>query len=380
MNLSTQNLDRTFRVILKNQSPIVQNAQSFNGTLLQISQKLDNSFQNSIINVQRIKMHSLFMSSKVNESTGYLIKKFDNSSRMVGFLYLPLKNLKETTDQTFNLSSQIANDFGELVPLADDVIQSHNFSKSIITKEQQVRNTTTEIYSTNQEKKKMDTEIILIQKEIENLKQQKQLDEEEFYKAMDNLNDLQYRGFDEFQCHWAYNWKTAKYQWWNCPLYNPDPTEISRVNQTVQAAKIKLEKTIESLYSAEEEETAKKREVDNELEIRIERLNHELHQLNEDVQLLRNTSDLLSRLAKSQETVDKNWKKFVAICGNLQSGATKSFNIVEEANHTSANNRNNELSESILFNLRKTEENLSLIEIVTDIYLKKSKKNITEIV
>ena len=226
----------------------------------------------------------------------------------------------------------------------------------------------------------MDTEIILIQKEIENLKQQKQLDEEEFYKAMDNLNDLQYRGFDEFQCHWAYNWKTAKYQWWNCPLYNPDPTEISRVNQTVQAAKIKLEKTIESLYSAEEEETAKKREVDNELEIRIESLNHELHQLNEDVQLLRNTSDLLSRLAKSQETVDKNWKKFVILCGNLQSGATKSFNIVEEANHTSANNRNNELSESILFNLRKTEENLSLIEIVTDIYLKKSKKNITEIV
>jgi predicted RNase H-like nuclease (RuvC/YqgF family) len=282
--------------------------------------------------------------------------------------------LKETTDQTFNLSSQIANHFGELVQLVDEVIQSHNFSKS--TKEQQVRNTTTELNQEKQEKKRTETEILLKEKEIENLKRQKKLDEEEFNKAMDNLNYLQNRESDESQCYWAYNWKTIKHDWWYCPPYKPDPYQIRQVNQTAQAAKIKLEKTIESLYSAEEEETAKKREVDNELKIRIERLNRELHQLNEDVQLLRNTSDLLSRLAKSQETLDKNWKKFVAICGNLQSGATKSFNIVEEANHTSANNWNNELSKSILL----TEENLSLIEIVTDIYLKKSKKPITEIV
>ncbi len=257
-----QNLERTFRGTLTNESPIVQYGQSFHTTLLQISQKLSNTFQNSIINVQRIKMHSLILPSKVKEVTGYLGK----FNRMAELLYLPLKNLKETTDQTFNLSSQIANYFGELNQLVDEVIKSHNSSKS--NKEQQVRNTTSELHRENEEKKRTQTEILLKEKEIENLKRQKKLDEEEFNKAMDNLNYLQNRESDESQCYWAYNWKTIKHDWWYCPPYKPDPYQIRQVNQTAQAAKIKLEKTIKSL-SAKEEEAAKEREVDKELKIRI---------------------------------------------------------------------------------------------------------------
>ncbi len=317
-------------------------------------------------------MHSFIVPSKVKEVTGYLGK----FNRMTEFLYLPLKNLKETTDQTFNLSSQIANYFGELNQLVDEVIKSHNSSKS--NKEQQVRNTTTELNRENEEKKRTETEILFKEKEIENLKRQKQMDEEEFNKAMDNLNYLQNREYDESQCYWRYNWRTVKNDWF-CPPYKPDTYKIQQANQMAREAKKKLEITMKSL-SGEEEEAAKKREVDSELKIRIERLNHELHQLNEDGQVLWDTTIPLTWLRKSLQKLEKSWKKFVVICGNIQSGATKSLNIVKEANRTSANNLNNELSESILFNLRKTEEDLSLIEIVIDIYLEESIKHNTEIV
>ena len=367
MSLSIQNLDTAFRGSLRIQSPIVQYPHSFRTTLLQISQKLNNAFLVSSTNADKIKMHSLFVPSKVKEATGYL-EKSTNSSRMAEFLYLPLKNLKETTDQTFNLSSQTANHFGELVQLVDEVIQSHKFSMS--TKEQQVRNTTSELNRENEEKKRTQTEILLKEKEIENLKRQKQLDEEEFNKAMDNLNYLQNREYDESQCYWAYNWKTLRWNIWYCPPYKPDPYQIRQVDQRAQAAKRNLEKTMRSL-NAKEEEAAKEREVDKELKIRIERLNHEWHQLNEDVQLLSNTTTPLSLLRQNSSKLDKSWNKFVVICGKLQSSATKSLDVIKEANRTSTL-WNNQLSESILLNLNKTNEDLSLVKSVIDIYLEGS--------
>ena len=366
MSLSIQNLDTAFRGSLRIQSPIVQYPHSFRTTLLQISQKLNNAFLVSSTNADKIKMHSLFVPSKVKEATGYL-EKSTNSSRMAEFLYLPLKNLKETTDQTFNLSSQTANHFGELVQLVDEVIQSHKFSMS--TKEQQVRNTTSELNRENEEKKRTQTEILLKEKEIENLKRQEQFDKAEFDKAMDNLNYWQIRKSDESKCYWKYNWDLRATYTWVCPDH-PSPSQMRQVDQKAKTAQIKFEKTMK-LLSAKEEEAAKEREVDSELKIIIERLNHEKNQLNEDVQLLRNTSTPLSLLRQNSSKLDKSWNKFVVICGKLQSSATKSLDVIKEANRTSTL-WNNQLSESILLNLNKTNEDLSLVKSVIDIYLEGS--------
>jgi hypothetical protein len=366
MSLSIQNLDTAFRGSLRIQSPIVQYPHSFRTTLLQISQKLNNAFLVSSTNADKIKMHSLFVPSKVKEAKGYL-EKSTNSSRMAEFLHLPLKNLKETTDQTYNLSSQIANHFGELVQLVDEVIQSHNFSMS--TKERQVRNTSVELHRERQEKKRTEIEILSIEKEIENLKEQRQSDESAFHYALEDLKQLQSKETDESQCYWRYNWDWDRTYTRICP-HHPDPSQIRQLNQTAKTAQKKLEKTMRSLY-AKEEEAAKEREVDNELKIRIERLNHELHQLREDVQLLGNISDPLRLLRISFKKLDKSWKNFVVICENLQSGATKSLDVIQEANRTSTL-WNNQLSESILLNLNKTNEDLSLVKSVIDIYLEGS--------
>ncbi len=316
-------------------------------------------------------MRIVYGPSKVNETIKYL-KELENSNSTLwfGILYLSLMDLKEITDHTFNLSSQISNQFEELVQLVDEVIKSDNSSMS--NKEQQLRNTTAELglLRENQEKKRTETEIVLIEKEIENLKRKKQLDEAKFHDALENLKKLGKP--EKLNCAFIPSYHYAKM----CIDDLIIPYPFYQANQTAKTAQMKLEKTMKSL-SAKEQEAAKKREEDNELKIRIEILNEnaEIRQLNKDVQLLGNTSNPLSRLAKSQETLDKNWKKFVVICGNLQSGATKSFDVIKEA-HRSSTHWNSQLTESILLNLNKTNEDLSLIERIIDTYLERSNQEI----
>ncbi|XP_046633528.1 uncharacterized protein LOC124312960 isoform X3 [Daphnia pulicaria] len=198
MSMSMQNLDTAFGGTVRNLSPVVQYAHSFRTTLLQISQKLNNAFLVSLTNADQIKMHSLFVPSKVKEVAGYL-EKFENSSRIIEFLYLPLKNLKETSDLTLNLSSQIAKEFGELVYLVDELAKFLISSKS--DKEQQLKIASTEINSRNNEKNKIEQEILIIENEIEHLKGQTRLDEKSFYDTIDALKHLQE---DKSQCYWKH--------------------------------------------------------------------------------------------------------------------------------------------------------------------------------
>ncbi|XP_046633527.1 uncharacterized protein LOC124312960 isoform X2 [Daphnia pulicaria] len=358
MSMSMQNLDTAFGGTVRNLSPVVQYAHSFRTTLLQISQKLNNAFLVSLTNADQIKMHSLFVPSKVKEVAGYL-EKFENSSRIIEFLYLPLKNLKETSDLTLNLSSQIAKEFGELVYLVDELAKFLISSKS--DKEQQLKIASTEINSRNNEKNKIEQEILIIENEIEHLKGQTRLDEKSFYDTIDALKHLQE---DKSQCYWY--WLTRSTY---CPP--PDPKQIQKINQSQRIAKGKLENTMKSLH-AKEVEAQIKREEENQLLITTESLKHEMHQLNEDMQLLGNTSDPLNRLKKNNlKKLDVSWNKFLAICRNIQFGAKKNLEIIEEANRTSTH-WSHQHSEKISFNLNKTKEDLLLVKTVIDIYLNNS--------
>ncbi|XP_046461571.1 uncharacterized protein LOC124207962 isoform X2 [Daphnia pulex] len=370
MSMSMQNLDSAFRGTVRNPSPVVQYTHSFRTTLLQISQKLNNAFLVSLTNADQIKMHSLFVPSKVKEVAGYL-EKFKNSSRIIEFIYLPLKNLKETSDQTLNLSSQIASEFGELVYLVDELTKFHTSSKS--DKEQQLKTTSAEIQSRYVRKKKIEEEIVFIRHEIENWRRKKQRDEAEFNNTMDALKDLH---SEKTNCDWAYNWRTVRWDIWYCS--EPDPYRIQQANQSTGIAKSKLENTMKFLH-AKEEEARKKREEENQLLITAESLRHEMHQLNEDLQLLGNTSDPLNRLRKNNlKKLDVSWNKFVAIFRDIQSGAKKNLEIVEEANRTSTH-WSHQHSEKISLNLNKTKEDLLLVKTVIEIYLEGSRENIGEL-
>jgi ElaB/YqjD/DUF883 family membrane-anchored ribosome-binding protein len=123
---------------------------------------------------------------------------------------------------------------------------------------------------------------------------------------------------------------------------------------------------------AKEVEAQIKREEENQLLITTESLKHEMHQLNEDMQLLGNTSDPLNRLKKNNlKKLDVSWNKFLAICRDIQFGAKKNLEIIEEANRTSTH-WSHQLSEKISFNLNKTKEDLLLVKTVIDIYLNNS--------
>ncbi|EFX85172.1 hypothetical protein DAPPUDRAFT_300342 [Daphnia pulex] len=368
MSMSMQNLDTAFRGTVRNLSPVVQYTHSFRTTLLQISQKLNNFFLVSLTNADQIKMHSLFVPSKVKEVAGYL-EKFENSSRIIEFIYLPLKNLKETSDQTLNLSSQIASEFGELVYLVNELTKFHTSSKS--DKEQQLKITSADIQSRYVKKKEIEEEIVLIEHEIENWRKQKQRDEAEFNNTMDALKDLQDRQADKSGCYWTLSW--ARWIWY-CPN-QPDPSKFRQVNQSTGIAKSKLENTMNFLH-AKEEVFRKKREEENQLLITAESLRHEMRQLNEDLQLLGNTSDPLNRLRKNNLKLDASWNKFVAICRDIQSGAKKNLEIIEEANRTSTHWSH---SEKISLNLNKTKEDLLLVKTVIEIYLEESRENIVEL-
>ena len=365
-----QNLDTAFRGTLENRSAVTQYSHSLRTTLLQISQKLNNAFLVSRTNADQIKMHSLFVPSKVKEVAGYL-QKFENSSRMMEFLYLPLKNLKETCDQTFNLSSQISNEFGELVQLVDELTRSHNSSKS--DKEQQLKITSAEMQSRLIEIRKIEGDIYFIENEIENWKRQKQSDEAAFNYAWDELKHLQ---TDQSNCYWTYNWRTVKRDIWFCP--EPSPSQIRQANNSARIAQAKLERSMK-LLDAKEKEAHKKREEENQLLMRMESLRNDMNRLHEDMQLLGNTSDPLNRLRKNNlKKLDVSWNKFVAICRDIQSDAKKNLEIIEEANITSTY-WSNQHSEKISLNLNKTKEDLSRVKTIIDIYLEGSSEHIVEI-
>lgn len=332
-----RNFDTTLQGTARNQSSILQYAHSFHTPLLQLSLKLNNAFLVSNIYGYKIQLHGAIVSSKVKVVAEYL-EKFRNSDRMIEFMDLPLKDLKETSDQTLNLFSQIASQFGELVQLVDELI-----SKSLTLKIEQARNATADV-----------------ENEIRDLKRQQLLDEAAFYKELDNLKDLQAREADESQCYWKYNWITQRMDIRYCPP--PDSSRIRQANRSIKIAKAKLENTIK-LLTEKEVEAAKKKEDNNELLMRR----------------LENTGSPLSRLKNNLTELGKNWNKLVSICGNIQSGAGKSLNIIKGANRTSTL-WSNHLYENISFNLNKTKEDMSLIETVMNIYLEGSDKHIMKTV
>jgi hypothetical protein len=373
MKISIQSLDTAFRGTVRNQLPILRYGHSFRTTMLKISQKLSNAFSVSSTNADKIKMLCLFVPRRVKDAKKFL-GKMGNFSEMVDYLYLPLRNLKETTDQTFNLSSQIDSQFGELVQLVDEVSMVQISSK--LNNEQRIKNVSTELNLEKPKKKAMELEIIAIEKDIKDLKGQQLLDEAAFNRALNSLKLLQTREADESTCYWKYNWRTVRKDWY-CPD-KPDPFQIQKVDETAKREQQNFEKTLKLLHE-KELEAAKKREVDNELLIRIERLSYEMRQLSEDMQLLNKTTAPLSRLKKNVTEVAEKWNNFATICGSIQSGAAESLEIVEEANRTSTV-WSNQLSEKISFNLNKTKEDMFLVETVVDIYLKGSSGHIKEIV
>jgi hypothetical protein len=359
MKISIQSLDTAFRGTVRNQLPILRYGHSFRTTMLKISQKLSNAFSVSSTNADKIKMLCLFVPRRVKDAKKFL-GKMGNFSEMVDYLYLPLRNLKETTDQTFNLSSQIDSQFGELVQLVDEVSIVQISSK--LNNEQRKKNVSIELNLEKPKKKAMELEIIAIEKDIKDLKGQQLLDEAAFNRALNSLKLLQTREADEST---------------SCLKYKP----LSKIHQVCETAKREqqnFEKTLKLLHE-KELEAAKKREDDNELLIRIERLSYEMRQLSEDMQLLNKTTAPLSRLKKNVTEVAEKWNNFATICGSIQSGAAESLEIVEEANRTSTV-WSNQLSEKISFNLNKTKEDMFLVETVVDIYLKGSSGHIKEIV
>lgn len=211
MALSTKNIDTAFRGSSSSkrnqQSTSIQYTQSFRTTLVQISHKLSNAFFLASKNSEMIELSLLTAPGKAREAFSYL-KRFKNSTRFAKYLVLPLKSLKDTTDKTYDLSSQTVKQFLELVQLVREVNEIVDFSKT--EKEQQKGAVLIELQSTQNEKNETESELLIIRKDVEKLKDQLQLHKVQLDLAKTDFEQLKVDLNDMSRCYWS--WEDSEKQ------------------------------------------------------------------------------------------------------------------------------------------------------------------------
>jgi copper chaperone CopZ len=374
MTSSMTQLDTAFRGNSQRNSSIsIQYNQSFRTTILQISQKLSDAFFLASTNSEKIESILLDAPEKVGAALGYL-KKFKNSSRNANFFELSLKRLKENTDQTFNLSSQIVSQFSELVRLTYEVLETVNASKT--EKEEQRRDVIAKLQSTQTDKIKIEKELNNIEKEIKNLKGEVRLIKAKVEAATEDWNQLKMKEEDKSKCYWSWD-QNEKRGVFNCP-YRPESFQIQEAEGAKQATHELFQLTMRQL-DRKENEAQNKREKDNKLLIRIRKLFGDLVQLNGDIKLLETSSAIVIPLVANFRMLERNWVTLAAFYKHLQEGVTKSHASVNET-ITNPSSWNDTLSDEIEEQLKETRENQSLLNTIIRSYLEGYRLYIREIV
>lgn len=375
MTLSMTQLDTAFRGNSQRNPPptSIQYDQSFRTTLLQISQKLSAAFFLASTNSEKIESSLLDAPEKVKSAFNYL-KKFKNSNRNAYFLLLPLNSLKETTDKTFDLSSQIVSQFSGLVQLTDAVIETVNSSKT--EKEVQREAVIANLQSTQTEKTKIENELINIEKEINILKGEVRLHKTKVEAAIEELEQLKFKEKDESKCYWSWDQKDRLFVKM-CP-YRPDSSQI-RDAEIAKESPLKLfELTLKQLDKKEIVAQGRK-EIDNKLLIRMRKLLTEKEQLDADIQLLETSSAIAIPLAVDFRMLESSWLTFVGFCEGIQEGSTKSHTLVNETIQNPSS-WNSNLSDVLAAQLNDTQENVSLLKTIANSYLEGYKQHLREII
>ncbi|XP_046633585.1 uncharacterized protein LOC124312992 isoform X2 [Daphnia pulicaria] len=374
MALSMSQIDTAFRgSSQRNQSVSIQYNKSFRTTMLQISQKLNNALLLASTNSETIATSLLNAPGKLEEAFNYL-KKFKNSSRNANFLILPLKSLKDTTDQTINLSSQVVSQLSGLVRLADEIIEAVDSSKT--EKEQQREAVFARLQSTQTEKSKIENKTFVIEKVIEQLKREVRLHKMDSEIVIEDLKNLRSKANDESRCYWSFNQK-EKLELYYCP-YRPESTKIREAEKAKEAPQKLFESAMKRLD--EKEELARDhREKDNKLLIRMKKLFADKGQLAGDIQLLEKSRTLFTGLVGNFTMLERSWASFAGICKDIQEGAAKSHATVVETIENPSR-WNNTLSDKLAEQLKDTQENLSLLKTIVQSYLEGYARHIVEMV
>ncbi|XP_046639105.1 uncharacterized protein LOC124320318 isoform X4 [Daphnia pulicaria] len=377
MALSTKNIDTAFRGSSSSkrnqQSTSIQYTQSFRTTLVQISHKLSNAFFLASKNSEMIELSLLTAPGKAREAFSYL-KRFRNSTRFAKYLALPLKSLKDTTDKTFDLSSQTVKQFLELVQLVREVNEIVDFSKT--EKEQQKGAVLIELQSTQKEKNETESELLIIRKDVEKLKDQLQLHKVQLDLANTDFEQLKVDLNDMSRCYWS--WEDSEKQLeYKCP-YRPNPSKISEAKNAKEAPEKEFQSTMKEL-DEKESIAREKREIDHELLIKMKQLFFKQRQLDDDIQLLEESSPILNGLVGNFTLLKMSWLTFVTMCEVIKEGATKSYATVMEIIEDPSS-WNDSLSDELSLQVQATLENLSLLTTIVQSYLEGYKRHIMEIV
>lgn len=372
MALSMSQIDTAFRgSSQRNQSVSIQYNKSFRTTMQQISQKLNNALSQASTNSETIATSLLNAPEKLEEAFNYL-KRFKNSSRNANFLVLPLKSLKDATDQTINLSNQVVSQLSGLVRLADEIIETVDSSKT--EKVQQREAVLAKLQSTQTDKSIIENETFVIEKEIEQLKREVRLHKMDVEIAIEDLKNLRSKANDESRCYWSFSQKEGLYY---CP-YRPQPSKIREADKAKEEPQKLFESAMKRL--SEKEKLARdRREKDNKLLITMKKLFADKGQLADDIQLLEKSRTLFTRLVGNFTMLEKSWDTFASICKDIQEGAARSHaTVVETIENPSS--WNNTLADELGEQLKDTQENLSLLKTIVQSYLEGYARHIVEIV
>lgn len=122
-----------------------------------------------------------------------------------------------------------------------------------------------------------------------------------------------------------------------------------------------------------------KREIDHELLIKMKQLFFKQRQLDDDIQLLEESSPILNELVGNFTLLKRSWLTFVTMCEVIKEGATKSYATVMEIIEDPSS-WNDSLSDELSLQVQATLENLSLLTTIVQSYLEGYKRHIMEIV
>ncbi|XP_046633582.1 uncharacterized protein LOC124312989 [Daphnia pulicaria] len=374
MALSMSQIDTAFRgSSQRSQSVSIQYNKSFRTTMQQISQKLNNALSQASTNSETIVTSLLNAPEKLEEAFNYL-KKFKNSSRNANFLVLPLKSLKDTSDQTINLSNQVVSQLSGLVRLADEIIETVDSSKT--EKVQQREAVLAKLQSAQTDKSIIENETFVIEKEIEQLKREVRLHKMDVEIAIEDLKNLRSKANDEFRCYWTFNQEEGL-DLYICP-YRPQSSKIREADKAKEEPQKLFESAMKRL--AEKEKLARdRREKDNKLLITMKKLFADKGQIADDIQLLEKSRTLFTGLVGNFTMLERSWTTFAGICKDIQEGSAKSHaTVVETIENPSS--WNNTLADELGEQLKDTQENLSLLKTIVQSYLEGYARHIVEMV
>jgi hypothetical protein len=114
---------------------------SFRTTLLQISHDGYLAFRKAHVNMERISMYSSNTPTHIKDATRYLMTR--NEIYIVNLLPLSLRRIRETADQSKQLSLEVANEFGRVIELIRETVDAISETRNYKTDElQQVQDET----------------------------------------------------------------------------------------------------------------------------------------------------------------------------------------------------------------------------------------------